>query len=190
MAAVLTSDGCISFVDLEAGCITGRLQLTFPGCRAVSFSTDPRANTMAVVCSDGLVRVYDLGVVRAKQQGQGQFIQLQRLQPAQLQHLSTAADVLPTAAGSTAGGRHRPPLAQAAAGPSKVLSDVGNVGRSAPAGRTKAKAAVKSGAAGSAASLFGVRQLAAPAAALNRRKLQDMLLAFGEFPARYRRLIW
>jgi hypothetical protein len=37
---------------------------------------------------------------------------------------------------------------------------------------------------------LAARALDVPAAALNRRKLQQMLLVYGEFPARYRLLIW
>lgn len=190
-ATVLTSDGCISFVDLQACCITGQLQLTFPGCRAVSYSTDPRANAMAVVCSDGLVRLYDLAVVRSRQQqqqGAGVRTQLERLQEAQLQQLSASADVFGVSSSAQkAGGR--------------VLSDVGNVAHSkaaAAAGARKAKGAAAGplAAGGSSAhqaaepGQLRVRQLGAAATALNRRKLQEVLLAFGEFPARYRRLIW
>lgn len=175
--AVLTSDGCISFVDLEASCVAGQLQLTAPGCRALSFSTEPRANAMAVVCSDGLVRLFDLAAVRAKQQGQGQGQrkQLQQLHQQQLLQVSTSADVLPVLAGAQPGA-------------SRVLSNVSNIDHT---GKAPAKANAASRRAGqSTPAQLHVRQLSGPAAALNRRKLQDMLRAFGEFPSRYRQLIW
>lgn len=189
MLAVLTSNGCISFVDLQKSCIAGQLQLTVPGCRAVSFSTDPRANTMAVVCSDGLLRLFDLAVVRAKQQGHS-FVQLKQLQEVQLQQLSTNADSLPplSKAGPSASAQ------SAGAHGSKVLSDVGNVELGSRAGRAKGTAAPAAAGSSSGAAAAGqqlhVRQLSQPAAALNRRKLQEILLAYGEFPTRYRRLIW
>jgi hypothetical protein len=187
LLAVLTSNGCISFVDLQKSCITGQLQL--PGCRAVSFSTDPRANTMAVVCSDGLLRLFDLAVVRAKQQAHS-FVQLKRLQEVELQQLSANADSLPASskAGPSASGQ------SAGARGSKVLSDVGNVELGSRAGKAKgtAEPAAAGGSGGptAAGQQLHVRQLSQPAAALNRRKLQEILLAYGEFPARYRRLIW
>lgn len=185
-AAVLTCDGCITFVDLMQCCMTGRLQLTAPGCRAVSFSTDPRANTMGVVCSDGMLRLFDLSAVRAKQQGQTP-VQLARLQQVQLLQLSTSADPLPMPS------KEGCSVAAPARG-SKVLSDVGNIEHGSRTGRGQAvgpaAAASNSTAAGAAGQQLRVRQLGEPAASLNRRKLQEILLAYGEFPIRYRRLIW
>lgn len=194
-AAVLTSDGCISFIDVHAGRCTGQLELTFPGCRALSFSTDPRANTMAVVCSDGLLRLYDLAIVRARQQQHTQRLQLQKLQEAQLLQLSPAAEVIAAAdSGGFSVGRSKPHAATqaAAARGASVLTDVGNVELGSRGSRAKRPAATgRDGAAAAAvAGQLRVRQLGEPAAALNRRKLQEMLLAFGGFPARYRRLIW
>ena len=74
----------------------------------------------------------------------------------------------------------------------RVLSNVSNVEHNA-----RSKAQFKALAGGSSSSntsphagRLEVCQLGAAGAALNRRKLQDMLLVFGAFPARYRRLIW
>lgn len=187
--AVLTSDGCISFVDLQARVITGQLQLTVPGCRALEFSTDPRANTMAVVCSDGMLRLYDLGVVRAQQQRHSQAAQqrLQELKLQELKQLSTSAEVFPSSAQGTATGSR-----------SRVLSDVGNVERSSGGGRGsagKVKGPSRPPAAGSSTGITAsgqlqVRSLSGSAAEFNTHKLRDMLLVCGQFPARYRRLIW
>lgn len=143
---------------------------------------------MAVVCSDGLLRLYDLGVVRARQPAQAQQVQVQRLQEAQLQQLSPAAEVMPVSdKGGAPTARTKAQLAQAARGPA-VLSDVGNVELGSRAG--KARRPGRDGAPAAPAGQLHVRQLGEPAAALNRLKLQDMLMAFGGFPARYRRLIW
>jgi hypothetical protein len=190
--AVLTSNGCISFVDLQGRCISGRLHLTAPGCRAVEFSTDPRANTMAVVCSDGLLRLYDLGVVRAQQQKHGQQPQQQNLQELtvkELQQLPATAEVLPASAqlGDAAG--------RSKASDTRILSDVGNLERSSSRGKAgKAKGPSRPPAAGSSAGVAAgqlqVRPLSGPAAALNTQKLQEVLLAYGQFPTQYRRLIW
>lgn len=203
--AVLTSDGCISFVDVTACCFSAQLQLTFPGCRATNFSTDLRANSMAVVCTDGLVRLYDLGVVRAKQQGVSLNPQLQKLQESQLSQLSATSEALPVPAPAASGVQHIGAVASSSGGATapaagqqqqagrRELGDVGNIPSSSQAGaRSKGgrggSSNVKPGS--TTAEQLTVRQLAAPAAALNRRKLQEMLLMFGEFPARYRRLIW
>jgi hypothetical protein len=189
LLAVLTSNGCISFVDLRKSCITGQLQLTVPGCRAVSFSTDPRANTMAVVCSDGLLRLFDLAAVRAKHQPHS-FVHLKQLQEVELQQLPANADSLPVVsqAGPSASAQ------SAGARGSNVLSDVGNVQLGSRAGRAKGTAGTAAAGGSSGGATVGqqlhIRQLSEPAAALNRHKLQENLLAYGEFPARYRRLIW
>jgi hypothetical protein len=177
---VLTSDGCISFVDVAASAFSGQLQLTFPGCRAVSFATDARANSMAVVCTDGLVRLYDLAVVRARQQGVALSPQLQRLTAAELAAGSGAA-------ASSAG---------AGAVPLRERGDADNVPQPSRSTSTgKAAAAPAKGSSSTSrhqhvSAQLCVQPLDAPAAALNRHKLQDMLTQFGEFPARYRRLIW
>lgn len=144
---------------------------------------------MAVVCSDGLLRLYDLSVVRARQQARSPT-QLQRLQQLQLLLLSTSAEVLP-AVPSKGVSAAQPAWA---ARHTKVLADVGNVECSRGRGGAGPSAAGSSGAAAGAAAggsqQLRVRQLGETAAALNRSKLQGILLAFGEFPARYRRLIW
>ena len=82
-----------------------------------------------------------------------------------------------------------------------VLQDASNTIGATSRGRRRAGGALKAEAKqqqkGGKAVLgaVGGKQLAArvldmPAAALNRRKLQQMLLVYGEFPARYRVLIW
>jgi hypothetical protein len=190
--AVLASNGCISFVDLQGRRISGRLHMTAPGCRAVEFSTDPRANTMAVVCSDGLLRLYDLGVVRAQEQKNSQQPQQQDLQELtlkELQQLSASAEVLPAPVQGGAAGRST--VSQA-----RILSDVVNLDTSSRNGKAgKAKGASRPSAAGSSAGVTAagqlqVRALSGPAAALNTQKLQEVLLAYGQFPTRYRQLVW
>jgi hypothetical protein len=77
-----------------------------------------------------------------------------------------------------------------------VLSDVANI--PAKAAGKAAKQHGKGASSGSSKSQAGsalprqlrVSPLDVAAVALNKRKLQDMLVAYGEFPARYRQLIW
>jgi hypothetical protein len=153
---------------------------------------DARANSMAVVCSDGLARVYDLAAVRkSAQQRSGLAQQVQQLQEAQLQQLPAGAGALASSSGpgSKVGASRdvqRAPVA--------VLSDVVNMPAKAAGKAAKQRGKGYSGSKGQAgAAVPGqprVAALDAAAVALNRRKLQDMLSAYGEFPARYRQLIW
>jgi hypothetical protein len=156
---------------------------------------DARANSMAVVCSDGLARVFDLAAVRrgAQQRG-GLAQQVQQLQEAQLQQLPGGAAVLTS---SSSGQSSRAAASrQTQRAPVAVLSDVANIpakaagkaakqhGKGPGSGRSKPHA-------GSALpGQLRVSPLDGAAVALNRRKLQDMLAVYGEFPARYRPLIW
>jgi hypothetical protein len=198
---VLTGDGCISFVDFAAARLTGRLQLTFPGCRAVSFSTDARANSMAVVCSDGLARLYDLSVIHAQHTNAGrtalQQQELQVLQAAELQLLLAECQ----------GAAQQPPHHGAAAAANAVLMERTNTQTSistALASQRHAKPTTSSSnASGSrrgagSTCAAGAQQLAVPppapaspaAVSLSQRKLQDILAVYGEFPARHRHRIW
>jgi hypothetical protein len=159
---------------------------------------DARANSMAVVCSDGLVRVYDLAAVRRGAQQHSSLAQaVQRLGEAQLQQLPASAGALATSSrtGSRVGASRdglRAPVA--------VLSDVVNVpakaaGKAAKTSKQRSKdtstsSRGKAQAGLAAASQLRVSPLDAAAVALNKRKLLDMLSTYGEFPARYRPLIW
>lgn len=186
---MLTSDGSISFLDITAACFTAQLQLTLPGSRASSFSTDARANSMAVVCSDGLVRLYDLATVRRAAQQQRSTQQVHKLLEPQLQQLpagifSTAGSVNSTSGQLMGPGEPgQPPL--------QVLTDVANMPARKTGKATKldkraldiSKPPVRVG-------QLQTQPLDAAAAALNKQKLQDMLKVYGEFPARYRPLIW
>lgn len=196
--AVLASDGSITFVDLHAARFTAALRLSSPGSRACCFSMDARANSMAVVCSDGLARVYDLAAVRrGAQQHSSPAQQVQRLEEAQLQQLPAGAGVLVT---SSRTGNKVGASTDVLRAPVAVLSDVVNVpakaaGQAAKAAKQRSKDASgnSSGKAQAGLAVPGqlrVSALDAPAVALNKRKLQDMLSAYGEFPARYRQLIW
>jgi len=187
---VLSGDGCISFVDVLGGSCLGQLQLSFPGSRASSFSVDPRADVLAAVCSDGLVRMYDLAVVRARQQQsqQGSLLvtklqgqQLSQLPASSEQGMSTVASsseratAIPSSSSSTAKG---------------VLADVVNLPASSQRGVPGKPPVRQKDAAVAGKLVLGTKLLNDPAMYLNRRKLQELLMVYGEFPARYRQLIW
>eukprot|EP00882_Tetradesmus_deserticola_P023009 GHRQ01025034.1.p1 GENE.GHRQ01025034.1~~GHRQ01025034.1.p1 ORF type:complete len:156 (-),score=62.11 GHRQ01025034.1:140-607(-) len=154
---------------------------------------DARANSMAVVCSDGLARIYDLAAVRRNaQQTSSSLQQVQQLQEAQLQQLPASAGVLTT---SSSGPSSRADADKGQRGQVAVLSDVINVPAKAAgkAAKQRSKGASSGSSARAGSALPGqlrVASLDAAAVALNKRKLQDMLSAYGEFPARYRQLIW
>jgi hypothetical protein len=156
---------------------------------------DARANSMAVVCSDGLARVFDLAAVRRGAQQRGLLAkQVQQLQEAQLQQLPAGAAVLTSGSSGQSSRAAASRGMQRAAG--AVLSDVANI--PAKAAGKAAKQQGKAPGSGSNKPQAGpalpgqlrVSPLDGAAVALNRRKLQDMLAAYGEFPARYRQLIW
>lgn len=149
----------------------GQLQLPVAGCRALSFSTDARADNMAVVCGDGAVRLFDLAAVRAQLQRAGSSVQLQRLHEAELQ-LLPATTGLPDE------------------GEAPALREVGNIPSATERCDSKGSKRKAQAARNSDTQSLSVRQLGGAAAALNRHKLQEILATFGEFPARHRRLIW
>eukprot|EP00775_Hariotina_reticulata_P010320 gene10320-10477_t len=188
-AAVLSGDGCITFVDVLGGSCLGQLQLSFPGSRASSFSVDPRASVLAAVCSDGLVRMYDLAVVRARQQqSQPGSLLVTKLQEQQLSQLPASSEQdLSTVASSSERATAIPSSSSTAKG---VLADVVNLPASAQ-GCVRGKPAARQKDATVAGKLvLGTKLLNNPAMYLNRRKLQELLMVYGEFPARYRQLIW
>lgn len=136
---------------------------------------------MAVVCNDGLVRLFDLATVRARQQSkQTALQQLQQLAKEQLQDLlgsvepDASNNMLPAQNG--AGGRQV----------LQVLSGVSNV----PPKQQVASKAGKIKGSSIAAKAVKLQRLDMPAASLNRKKLQQLLAAYGEFPAKYRLMIW
>lgn len=198
LAAVLCSTGCIHFLDIQSGSFAGQLKVTACGCRATSFSLDARANSAAVVCTDGFIRLYDLAAVRAQQQKrtivvlQQQQQHAQKMDEQQLRHLDagTAALASYCAAGYAAGGPNKPQQVV------QVLAEVSNMPAkhkaAAKPGRSDSSA-IKSSASKSSASKSGImqlQQLDSPAAALNKQKVQQLLAVFGEFPAKYRQMIW
>eukprot|EP00879_Flechtneria_rotunda_P028464 GHRR01030580.1.p1 GENE.GHRR01030580.1~~GHRR01030580.1.p1 ORF type:complete len:432 (+),score=200.23 GHRR01030580.1:480-1775(+) len=140
---------------------------------------------MAVVCSDGLLRVYDLSVVRAKQQGLWQTQPVQKLQQSQLQQLPAGTGSLASRQGTTnscsIGDGSRKHQQQ-------VLSEVQNMPLKQPKVQQKAKPAAA--AARQAPGPLHIKPLHAAFAGLQHRKLQEILMVYGEFPARYRSLIW
>lgn len=174
--AVLTSDGGICFVDVRRAALLGRLQLAHPGCRAASFATDARANRMAVACSDGAVRLFDLAAVRSRQRG---ALPLQQLDEAALRSLPAASGVACEGEGE---GESRGDAGAA-------LREVGNIAPPRGARRGAGGKAARS-AAGGSGPVLSVRSLDGAAAGLNRAKLCELLAAHGEFPPRYRALIW
>lgn len=150
---MLGGDGCILLVDVLGCSVAAALELTTPGARADSFSMDARGNVLAALCNDGTARLYDLSVVRAKQQAHPPRA-LRQLSPQQLEAHATAL-------------RASAPMALAAAQPAStkaaaqkhaaeqtdtpVLTDIGN-------GKGRGGSALASG------------SLAAPAAAKGAAK--------------------
>jgi hypothetical protein len=189
IVAVLTGDGCITFLDVLGSSCVGQLQLSFPGCRASSFSIDPRANVLAAVCSDGLVRMFDLAVVRARQQqGQRGSLPVAQLQEQQLSQLpaSSEQDIVRGPSTPEAGAA----LTGSGSCETRVLNDVVNLPTSAERSAARKPPVRKKDAAAAGKLVLRTKLLNAPAASLNRRKLQELLMVYGEFPARYRQLIW
>lgn len=177
----MTSSGGIFFLDIHTCSLLGQLQIASPGCRAVSFSLEPRANRIALVCSDGCVRLYDLAAWRAKQQAklpQQLMQQLRRLSEDQLQHLTGCHE---SSRGAVRNKSLQQRQQQQSSAPVQVLSEVSNM-----PGRQKTASAKKTAVGGG----FRVQETSVLAAALNRQKLQELLAVYGEYPGKYRRMIW
>jgi hypothetical protein len=212
-AVVLCCDGSVSLVDFEAAAAEGELEL--PGgssgkgvgssgsssvrIRAEAMSVDARGNVLAVITDDGGARVYDIPAARAAMaraaaagRGGGEGLvtggamQVTKLSAGELAALPDAlfdgAFAVPVPVGAAAAAATR-----AASGGGKSLVPV----RSGAAGAAgQAEAITAAGAAGSAVAALRPRQLAPNAAAVSRRRLEEVLVTFGEFPSRYRLLIW
>ncbi|KAI8465354.1 MAG: hypothetical protein J3K34DRAFT_461431 [Monoraphidium minutum] len=178
--------------------------------RGEAICVDERGNLLTVLTDDGAARVYDLGAARgamaaaarrrgreAREAGAGARLvgagELEALAPALLEGAFPVPVQLGAAAAAASKAVRRG--AAGAGGARGALLEVGNTAGAAagaPAAGGKAGGGARAGAAAasSLAAALRARPLAPNAAAVSRRRLEEMLAAFREFPSRYRLLIW
>ncbi|GBF94025.1 hypothetical protein Rsub_07293 [Raphidocelis subcapitata] len=184
--------------------------------RADAIYADARGNLLAALTDDGCARLFDLAAARAalarrrgaaaaagaaagggaRRVGAEEVAALPAALvegsfpvPIQLGAAAAAAAKAARGAGAGGGGRQK-------AEPG-VLSDALNLPRGAPReraeaapGKPPAKPAAPSAARAAAAAAVRARPLDAAAAAVSRARLEEMLVTYGEYPPRYRLLIW
>jgi len=187
--AVLTGDGCITFLDVLGCQCVGQLQLSFPGCRASTFSMTPvqislQLSAAMAWCGCLTWRWF----VPSSSKASGGACQWPSCRSSSYAKLPASAEQdIVRAVSSSETAAARPGSSSTATG---VLTDVVNLQPSAERGPPRKPPVRQKDGAAAGKVVLRTKLLSAPASYLNRRKLQELLMVYGEFPARYGQLIW
>eukprot|EP00803_Ostreobium_quekettii_P008125 evm.model.scf_877.4 EVM.evm.TU.scf_877.4 scf_877:37147-47291(+) len=185
-AAAMGSDGVVRFVDVEEGLIVQELGLGGRGGDRLCdvFGMDPRGNVLAATTRQGRVAVFDLATARGRP-----FVPIRLMRTALVDgrvpaSLLQAWDAQP----AVEEGR------RVAARESEDASVEGLEMANGVQPRGWCEAAGDCGkigmASGAVERALRVVRLDPSSRVVNRRRLRTLLEAFGEYPAKYRLLIW
>eukprot|EP00198_Chlamydomonas_reinhardtii_P012485 XP_001701822.1 centriole proteome protein [Chlamydomonas reinhardtii] len=192
--AALLTDGSVAFVDVLGCQAVGSVPYTFPNRQDCMFDADERVEQMALV-ANGKVMLYDLEATRTNVQPPRP---LPRVLPAQLDDL--AAAVALQSLQRQQAPEEQQHKAQATAQPVRQVEQArdaeraGGMARDTQRAQDTQRASQGKVATSGLTAAAGKRKAGAPAVAagvaLDRSRLESLLEAFGEYPAKYRLLIW
>ncbi|KAL3152259.1 hypothetical protein ABBQ32_001336 [Trebouxia sp. C0010 RCD-2024] len=208
MDAAVGSDGVVRFVDVVAGSICCCIEPANQRQACVKMALDRRGNYAALITREGELHLHDLVAVRKQQVGTAQA--LKRTQRGFLKHHAAAASAAgaspacsPTKLISARPGKENAVSASKMESNAPMLLPL-HVPSAKPAhrkhligeqpgekgARSKGRRHDKSGSLLPNNQQCRVARLDPQGVQLNQRRLQELLLAYGEYPAKYRLLVW